>query len=322
METIDVSIIVCTWNRARLLERTLADLTNLAVPEGLTFEIIVVDNNSTDSTAQVVAGASTSAAIRYVHEAEQGLSQARNRGLRESCGRLLLFTDDDVLVPRTWLTDFVAAAQRHPSAGAFGGPVHPWFESPPDRDVWEAFPALRIGLCGIDYGPIEHVLPAGHYLVGANFAIRRSAAANRMFDTRLGTSGHIPAGAEEVTYQDNLRRDGWELLWVPAISVQHWVPPERMTVSYLRSFTFHRHRSSALAVPLPGSPRWLGVPRWLWWHTASRALRVLGSALRANRAARLEALYNYDRARGLLIGTLAIHRQQPNITVEQGDQEQ
>src|SRR5512135_2983357 len=93
----DASVIVCTFNRCRMLEGNLAALSRQQVPGGVDWEVIVVDNNCTDDTAKLIdrMSAGFPTILRRVEEAKQGLSNARNRGIRAAHGRYLLFTDDD-----------------------------------------------------------------------------------------------------------------------------------------------------------------------------------------------------------------------------------
>ena len=231
------------------------------------------------------------------------MSRARNRGLAEARGGLLLFTDDDVLVDRGWLAAMYEASQRHPTGGVFGGPVTPRFEHPPDADIAAAYPAVLNGLCGVDLGEIERALDRTDYVVGANFGLRRKAIEGLAFDVELGTQGAAPAGGEEVQLQDTIRGRGWDVMWVPAMRVQHHVGAQRLTLSYLRQFVYHRSRSSVRVAPLPGTPTILGVPRWLFAHYLRTAYRLLRARTLSTRAARLVALHDFDRARGLLRGS-------------------
>src|SRR5438105_4057502 len=99
-----VSIILCTSNRAGHLERTLGTIGLLEVSPETPIELLVVDNASTDQTKQIVAEcAPHQIPTRYLWEPRRGLSRARNRGLRESSGNILVFTDDDVRPPPNWI---------------------------------------------------------------------------------------------------------------------------------------------------------------------------------------------------------------------------
>src|SRR4051812_1329005 len=100
-----VTVAICTWNRAALLDRTLARLRDLRIPPGLSWELLVVDNNCTDETSAVLARHAKHLPLRALHEPKQGHSHARNRAVAEARGDLLLWTDDDVLAHADWLAE-------------------------------------------------------------------------------------------------------------------------------------------------------------------------------------------------------------------------
>ena len=129
-ETPSFAVAICTWNRAALLRQTLERLASIPWPAQAT-ELILVDNGSTDDTAAVAASFSGRLPMRIVREAKPGLSNARNRALKEATTTHVLFTDDDVLVGDEWLGAFAAAILKYPQAAVLGGPIEPWFQEPP-----------------------------------------------------------------------------------------------------------------------------------------------------------------------------------------------
>lgn len=289
---LDVTVAICTWNRCALLESTLASLEKLIVPSSTRWELVVVDNGSTDNTAQVVGNwvSRGTLPLRYVHEPVLGLSNARNRAIREARGEWLLFTDDDVIVEPDWLESFVAASRRHPTAGAIGGLVKPWFVEPPDELMCEAFPALARGFCGMDLGPEERVVPDDSYLVGANFAIRIDSA-NRSFNPQLGVTGANPIGGEETAYQMELRHSGLPIVWAPSMRLKHYVDPLRMSLGYLQKFYTNVGRHEVMLHGVPMGTTLGGVPRWLVGlylrHFVRRVFSVIsGDQLEAYRSLR------------------------------------
>src|SRR5438105_3257885 len=104
-----VTVAICTWNRARLLDQTLTRMRELAVPTGLSWELLVVNNNCTDDTDAIIAKHADALPIRRLLETKQGLSNARNCALENMRGELLIWTDDDVLVDEGWLRAYVDA---------------------------------------------------------------------------------------------------------------------------------------------------------------------------------------------------------------------
>lgn len=259
-----VSIVICTWNRAFLLRRTLESMTQMAPMADGRFEILVVDNNSTDDTASAVASFADRLPVRRIFEPTSGLSHARNRALIEARGTYLLWTDDDVLVSPAWLASWQRAASRHREASVFGGPIEPWFPADPDPDLTEGYPALARGFCGLDFSQEEGPLGAGREVLGANMGFKRAALAGHTFDTHLGFSPTSQRGGEEVKLVRQLIAQGATVVWVPEMKVRHYVDPARSTESYLTRYYYGRGQEFvAGAVLLPPSPMFGGVPRWL-----------------------------------------------------------
>src|SRR5689334_10974234 len=98
-------------------------MKNLQIPTGVEWEVLVVNNNSTDNTDEVIGRHTTSLPLRRLHEPRQGQSNARNHALTEAAGELILWTDDDVLLGPEWIAQYVRAAMLHPKAAYFGGPI-------------------------------------------------------------------------------------------------------------------------------------------------------------------------------------------------------
>jgi glycosyltransferase involved in cell wall biosynthesis len=120
-----ISVIVCTYNRARRLEQTLKSLQEMAVPVGLPWELIIVDNNSSDNSKEIIDDFinKSDLNVRYVIERYQGLSHARNTGILEASGNIIAFTDDDCIVDRHWITSISKEFQSSESIAGIGGRV-------------------------------------------------------------------------------------------------------------------------------------------------------------------------------------------------------
>jgi glycosyltransferase involved in cell wall biosynthesis len=226
-----LTVAVCTWNRAARLRRLLESLA-AATPPPVPWEVLVVDNNSTDATRAVVEELRPRLPLRYAFEPVQGLSLARNRALVEADGEILAFTDDDTTVDPCFLAAYAAAAGGHPEASFFGGAVEVHFEEPPP-----AFIHLAPMIHAFAYAEMR-VDPAGAPVAreklpyGCNFGVRRSRAAAR-FDTALGVKGEQRIHGEETAFLRLLMDGGAAGRWLPGAVVHHWIPPERTTWPYL-----------------------------------------------------------------------------------------
>src|SRR5690242_17387042 len=261
----DITIALCTWNRAQVLSRTLHHICGLRIPAGITWELIVVDNNCTDDTASVVESFSDRLPIRRVVEAAQGISNARNRALKVAQGDLLVFTDDDVIVDENWLGAYLSASRRWPEAGYFGGVITPAYDEPPPTWFREHRSLLDVYLGQAhDLGQVERLFNASEWPWGPNMAFRRAAFERARFRSDLGHRGSERAVLEERVYCDELRNAGVAGVWVPEARVAHRVGADRLSLSsvYRTFVSLGRTRVRLWGIP-PGTATWSGVPRWV-----------------------------------------------------------
>ena len=239
-----VSIVICTWNRAELLDAALREMTALRIPADTSWELLVVNNNCSDSTDTVVSRYASSLPIRRLFEPKQGLSHARNCALDAARGELILWVDDDVLVAADWLTEYVTAAEAHPNAMFFGGTIEPYFPVKPPK--WIKRNRLAFLSAYALKEPPSQVLmdrPEADIPIGANMAVRKCALGDFRFDPNLGRRGKELISGEEQQLFRKLLDDGLVGIWVPSARVRHYIPPERLTVRYLWGY-YHGYGKS------------------------------------------------------------------------------
>jgi glycosyltransferase involved in cell wall biosynthesis len=260
-----ISVVISTYNRARSLESAIASVIRQADPPA--YELIVVDNRSTDETAAVVRRiAAQHSNVRYVYEERQGVSYGRNAGIDAAGSDLLAFTDDDVAVAPDWLRAILRAAEEHPECGCIGGKVLPrWPKAPPPWLTERHWAPLAL----LDYGGPQRI-DAGspRCLITANMAIRRE-----VFD-RIGrfrpefqkTAGSTCSN-EDRELQERYWRAGGLCWFDPRIVVEAEIQPERLTKSYHRQWHFsHGQLHAALRDPEfeQSGFRMLDVPGHVW----------------------------------------------------------
>jgi glycosyltransferase involved in cell wall biosynthesis len=271
-----LTVALCTYNRADFLRQTLAGLARQNFPRDQ-FEVLVIDNNSRDHTAAVVAEFANSVpAPRHVLETQQGLDYARNRAISEARGDLIIFGDDDILVAPDWLTQMLApfATANAEHIGAVGGEVIPVFPDglPPWVAEWHAPLAFRT-----DAGP----LPARHSPMGANLAIPRAVFARvGLFHTALdrAAGNYFSGGDSEMVRR--IRAAGLEIWFAPRAAVRHQMPASRTTFRYAARHAFDSARSRTIdRAGQPGGKTYL-ASRWL-----ANILKLLGYAIMALLAA-------------------------------------
>jgi glycosyltransferase involved in cell wall biosynthesis len=279
---VEVAVVLCTYNRAALLVDALAALVEQV--DAPSYEVVVVDNNSTDDTADVLSRFASTRRIRSVREPIQGLSHARNRGVAATSAELVAFTDDDVRVSPTWVRAIAAAFRAHPEADMIGGRVEAeWQGRPPS---WLAAAGLA-PLAVVDYGrePFRIGPAEPRCLVGANVAIRRSALARLGgFSPRLQRVGDGIGSTEDHDFQMRLLHGGGTAVYDPRLTVRTVVPRERLSKRYHRAW--HRGHGRFYAMmrdPLFERSRagsLLGVPAHVYRSAAAEAMAWAGSLVR------------------------------------------
>jgi GT2 family glycosyltransferase len=270
----DCSVIVCTYNRAASLQDTLAALAAQEAAPGLEWEVLVVDNNSRDDTRRVVEAAQrTWPRLRYVFEAAQGLSHARNRGIAESTGEILLFTDDDVLPEPDWLATTLAGLARH-QADACGGYIAPIWESPPPAWLTERFYGfLAVRTDRTDDYPITGPEQAPF---GANMAVRRRVFDQvGGFDTSRGRKGKVLASGEDGELFERILRAGFKAVFLGSSKVHHKVESFRLTKRYFRRWRFQTSRNIAQSRGVSGQRRLFNIPVYVFPQFLRAVARML-----------------------------------------------
>ncbi|MGO8746035.1 MAG: glycosyltransferase [Thermoguttaceae bacterium] len=279
-----VTVAICTWNRARLLDQTLTGLHALRIPEGITWELLVVNNRSTDDTDAVISRHADTLRLRRLCEPKQGLSNARNCAVRAARGDLLVWTDDDVLVEPGWLEEYVRAAREWPQAAFFGGAVHPWFPKAPPRWIVRNFSLIYGYYAVCQLGAGIRPLSPGELPYGANMGFRTDVLKQFPFNPNLGRTGKTLFAHEEVDVLARMRAAGYQGVWVGSARVSHYIPPERLTARYLwRSLRESSQAQCRIEPPSPAIRLW-GAPRWVWRaYFTNLAIQLCLSPLRSRR---------------------------------------
>jgi glycosyltransferase involved in cell wall biosynthesis len=312
----ELSIVLCTYNRAELLGRALDALVGQTL-DPRRFEVIVVDNNSNDATPTVVRNrAERHSHLRYLFEPRQGLPVARNSGVVASRAPLIAFTDDDVEVDQEWAAAVLSAFARYPDVGYIGGKVvGVWDEA--GRPAW--VPSTHYGPLALqDLG--NRTLSVGSddarpCLIGANFAVRRSVFRD------VGLFSPVYPWGEDREFQLRAWDGGIRGLYVPDLVARCRVPVKRLTKTYQRQWFANAGRVHArmrllermdrdgrLMPPIEGS-RVFGVPGYLFrelaiavrgWIEAVARLRR-SDAFRAETRIRYLCCYIAERRRQAVI---------------------
>jgi glycosyltransferase involved in cell wall biosynthesis len=237
----EVTIIISTYNRREKVKGAIESVLSQQ-GEAVSYEVIVVDNNSRDGTREVVREYEREAGVRYVFEERQGVSYARNAGIREARGEIIAFTDDDVRVTRGWVAAVKRAFDLHPDVDFIGGKVLPLWEAPPPpwmtRDHW-------MPLALLDYGDTPFYVDAGNplCLITANLGVRRKAFEKvGLFAPELQRVGDGIGSMEDHELLLRFYSARCLGLYVPEITVTAEVPAGRLEKAYHRRWhTGHGH---------------------------------------------------------------------------------
>jgi glucosyl-dolichyl phosphate glucuronosyltransferase len=236
--TTQISVILCTFNRCRSLPGALESVAAQVMPPDTGWEVIVVDNNSADQTREVVESFcrnDSSGRFRYLFEPRQGLSNARNGGIREARGEIIAFMDDDVSVDPMWLKNLTASLCLGNWAGAGGRILPPPDFTPPSWLTLGGKMDVGGPLAFFDLGDVAGELKKPPY--GANMAFRKSMFEKYGgFRADLGHCGDSLVGNEDTEFGDRLMTAGERLCYEPSSVVYHPVPEERLSKKYLRAW--------------------------------------------------------------------------------------
>lgn len=260
-----ITIAICTWNRASLLDQTLTQMTRLHIPDGAEWELLVVNNNCTDETDDIIARHDAKLPIRRIFENKTGLSHARNAAVSAATGDYILWTDDDVLVDPGWIAAYALAFQKWPEASVFGGPIEPWFEGTPPNWLIENWGCLSSAFATRDLGneTIELKVEGQQLPYGANFAVRMSEQTRFLYDPNFGLNqGNIILG-EETRLIESIIAEGFSGRWVPDARVRHWLPKSRQTIAFIKKYFIALGYSLRQRGSYDSSAKIFGYPRWL-----------------------------------------------------------
>jgi glycosyltransferase involved in cell wall biosynthesis len=259
---LSINLIICTYNNAALLDRALAAIARQKVSCTVDWQVLVVNNNSTDETVAIVDKyiQSEQLSLRIVSEPIQGLTPARLCGVKNTTGDWIAFVDDDCLLTEDWVEQAAKFALAHPECGAFGGRVSLDWETLPTPFI------LNYGWCFAEqeYGENPQKMSC---LVGAGLVINRTALSDigwvekQFLQDRVGTK-LISGGDVEIGLRLAAVYDLW---YHPACQLQHFIPTKRTSEQYLKNMNYNLGISKLLGDTM----LWHGTyATWLWVSTA------------------------------------------------------
>lgn len=275
-----LSVVICTYNRCENLDACVGTLERQTGTESFEWELVVVDNNSTDDTAERVKAiiARSPLTVRYAFEPEQGLSHARNRGIVETDSDIVAFIDDDIAPEPQWLASLFAAF-RDRGADAVGGPIHvEGLDAMPNWITEEMY-----GFLGVrDFGGGGFWMDGRkRFPFGGNMAFSRDLLNEvGFFDTRRGRKGE---GAkrdelykgEESDYFERAAANRARIWYEPSAAVWHKVLPHQVSKGFFRVLHFNAGLLNARLDPKDYPRTLLGAPWFVYRQTLAAGWRYL-----------------------------------------------
>jgi len=263
---LDISVLMTTYNRAEILRETLNCFVQLD-RVGIRVEFVIIDNNSSDETAEVIESFRDKLSLRYLFEPRPGKNIALNKALREvKLGKLVIFTDDDVRPSSDWLKAIKSISSRWTDYSVFGGKVElVWPEG--QIPIWISNEYLQVmAYSQHDYADAELPYAKDSYPFGINFWVRREVFAKGLcFQEMIGPrpDGFFIMGSE-LSFLRELSEHGYQILYSPQAVVGHQVQPEQLAFSYLRRRALRHGRSMVYFQPLWQTELYQKHP--LCWH--------------------------------------------------------
>jgi glycosyltransferase involved in cell wall biosynthesis len=242
-----LSVIICTYNRDKYIYGVLKSIAENNFPYS-GYEIVLINNNSTDNTEAECRRFQvdfTSANFHYFVEKEQGLSYARNRGIKEAKGEILIYVDDDATVNRVYLQTVADFFSANSFAAAGGGPIIPVYET--KEPVWMSH-FTRILITGYKYeGKKIGKFKNGKFPGGGNAAYRKQVFEKiGLFNTNLGRKGNSLIGAEEKDIFDRMYINRMDFYYLPTMILYHIIPATKLTNDYFECLTYSMGQSERM----------------------------------------------------------------------------
>ena len=232
-----ISVAICTWNGGPRIGTTLDSFVEQMAVEDLDWELLVVNNNSTDDTISVCEQFTEKLPIRVVNESKQGHSHSRNRAIDESRGDFIAWTDDDVVAAPNWLAVYSNAIDQYPQASFFGGKVHAYFLHQTPAWVMENWSICSGVFAERDLGNEEIEIATFEDLpYGANFMTRKSLHSEFRFDPQFGRVETGMRGFDEIDVLSRMLESGHRGRWISGSRIQHLIPESRTTLEYFRDY--------------------------------------------------------------------------------------
>jgi len=312
----DFTVIICTYNRSHNLPKCIEYLSRQQGTERFQWEVLIVDNNSSDDTRGVVEKLAENSPIevRYAFEPQQGLNYARNRGIEESDSRYFCYVDDDILVAPTWLASLYRALDSN-DADAVGGRIHldPDIQLPP----WVS-PEVQGFLGYQDYGEEPFRMDGrAQYPYGGNMSLNRRVVDRiGMFNPKVGRKGEgrkrseLFKGAETDYFHRLAASGGAHIFYEPSAIVYHQILPHQLERKYFLTIHYNAGVQKAFYDETSFRRRMLGIPLFLYPQFARSIGKYLGQVVTSGPHHAFRQLMTVGHFLGMMSGYRKAHHRE------------
>ncbi|WKK74871.1 glycosyltransferase [Marivirga salinae] len=257
MKTNLTSVIVCTYNRQEYLPECLNHLAEQSA-EKADYEVLIIDNNSTDNTATIAhefINSNPDLNAHYFCEMNQGLTFGRNRGIKEAKGEVLSFIDDDAFVEYNFIKEIKSYFDENQDVSAIGGKISPVYEA--EEPKWMSKYLLTL-VAALDMGNSPKKFKGTKFPIGANMAFRSTVFKKYgLFNTDLGRRGDVLEGGEEKELFLRLKKHKEIIHYVPNVKVDHIIPEKRLTMEYIKGLGIGVGSSEIKRLKRAGTTKWI-----------------------------------------------------------------
>ncbi len=297
-----LSVIICTYNREKYIQESLNCIATQSLKNEF-YELVIVNNNSTDHTDSICVKFKSDHPdlnIKYIFENESGLSYARNKGIKESSGDVLIFLDDDAMASESYLSNIRSCFSENEKVLAGGGKILPQYEShSPD---WMSKYLLPL-VSALNLGDEIRSFPKNKYPIGANMFFRKIFFEEHGdFNTDLGRKGKLLLGGEEKDVFQRINQSSNTIIYLPNAVVRHVVPKERLEETYIDNMATGVGISEIIRIKTTGSSITKMYLKELYKWVGSVVLYILFLLKFEHKKGRMIIRFRYFVSRGMLLG--------------------
>lgn len=263
----DITVIIATHNRAKVLNDTLMSISKTDMM-GIDPELIIVDNNSSDNTKEVITNWNGKLRVKYLFEKKPGQNPARNRALLEAnLGKIIIFTDDDIVPNINWFKAIIQSCEQWPEYNVFGGKIYPIWPTDSYFPKWAEEDSIQsFGFAVHNYKNEQCVYEKNDYPFSPNFWVRRKVFDNKkMFDEKVEWHPKNRIMATETVFFRDLINDGYRIVYCPQAIVGHKINADQLTIKSILKRSYSCGRGLAHIRSFCGAETFIKKP--LLWYT-------------------------------------------------------